>query len=234
MLEDNLNSSKKETLKKDIIIEYDKDRADYADMLKSIISICNDSDAADFNKKIHINRYDEIKVRDNKNQFSENIFEIVIGLPDKMEWCEEVTSYYGLHFCMVGKTVHIYVDEIHYKQSEIKEFEKYASNIETEYVMRKTKKSEEGIKSSAMKFWDPSTEKKSFKEQFDEEEFKKYVDLFWPLHWLGRQIKSGFRWVIRGIGLSQQNDILKRKYRILIKNFYLHYLPMLIGEADAR
>lgn len=159
MIEDNLNSSKKETLKNDIIIEYDKERTDYADMLKSIISICNDSDASEFNKKIHINRYDEIKVRDNKNQISENIYEIVIGLPDEMNWCEEVSSYHGLHFCMEGKTSHIYIDEIHNTKSEIKEFEKYATNVEAEFKMRKTKKSVEGMDGYAITLWKPSSEK---------------------------------------------------------------------------
>ena len=61
MIEDVLNSSKgvkEPPKKKDIIIEFDQARSDYADMLKGILSICNQSDAADFNKKIHINRYD--------------------------------------------------------------------------------------------------------------------------------------------------------------------------------
>lgn len=234
MIEDCLNSSKKEPLKRDIIIEYDKERTDYADMLKSIISICNDSDAADFNKKLHINRYDEIKTRDNKNQFSENIFEIVIGLPNKMEWCEEVSTYHGLHFCMVGKTAHLYVDEIHYSKSEIKEFEKYGSNVEVKYKMRTTKRSKEGMCGLAMTLWKPSSENKSFKEQFDKEAFEKYLDVPWLFHWIGRNVKSAFRWVVRGIGLGRQNELIKKKYRILIKDFYLHYLPMLIGASDER
>lgn len=234
MIEDNLNSSKKETLKNDIIIEYDKERTDYADMLKSIISICNDSDASEFNKKIHINRYDEIKVRDNKNQISENIYEIVIGLPDEMNWCEEVSSYHGLHFCMEGKTSHIYIDEIHNTKSEIKEFEKYATNVEAEFKMRKTKKSVEGMDGYAITLWKPSSEKKSFKEQFDKETFEKYLDVPRPFHWIGRKIKSWARTGWRSMGFGRQKDLRKRKYRILIKDFYLHYLPMLIGEADAR
>lgn len=234
MLEDKLNSSKKEISKRDIIIEYDKDRTDYADMLKSIISICNDSDASEFNKKIHINRYDEIKVRDNKNQISENIYEIVIGLPDEMDWCEEVSSYHGLHFCMEGKTAHVYVDEIHYSKSEIKEFEKYATNVEAEFKIRKTKRSEKGMGSCAMMFWNPSTGDKSFKEQFNKKALDRYLDVPWLFHWIGRNVRSGVRWAVRAIGLGRQNDLRKRKYKILIKDFYLHYLPMLIGEADAR
>lgn len=47
MVEDILNSTKvEEPVKKEIIIEFDKERSDYADMLKGILSICNQSDAA--------------------------------------------------------------------------------------------------------------------------------------------------------------------------------------------
>jgi hypothetical protein len=235
MLEDNLNPSKKETLKKDIIIQYDKERADYADMLKSIVSICdNNSDAADFNKKIHVNRYDEIKIRDNKNQISENIYEIVIGLPNKMDWCKEVSTYFGLHFCWLGKTAHIYVDEMHYYKSDIEEFEKYAARIETDFDLRTTKRSEKGMRGCAMVLWKPSAEGESVKEQFDYEAFERYVDIPGLFHRIFVGIGSFLRKVVRKIGFSRQNDIIKNRYKILIKDFYLHYLPVLIGEADAR
>ncbi len=57
MVEDMLNSTEgNKHVKKEIIIEFDEDRSDYADMLKGILSISNQSDAADFNKKGHINR----------------------------------------------------------------------------------------------------------------------------------------------------------------------------------
>ena len=235
MLEDNLNPLKKEVIKKDIIIEYDKERSDYADMLKSIISICNDSDAAEFNKKIHINRYDEIKVRDNKNQISENIYEIVIGLPNEMDWCEEVSSYHGLHFCMEGKTAHIFVDETHSDKKEIVEFFSYASIVNEEFKKRKKERSPEGIVGCSIALWKPSTEKSSFKNQLDSKALGKYLDV--PKFFrkvVGSNVRSFFRSIYRGLGFGRQNDILRQKYKVLIKDFYIHYLPMLIGELNAK
>jgi hypothetical protein len=36
------------------------------------------------------------------------------------------------------------------------------------------------------------------------------------------------------MGFGRQNEIQKKKYEILIKDFYIHYMPMLIGELDAK
>ena len=235
MVEDVLNSTKvKEPVKKDIIIEFDKDRSDYADMLKGILSICNQSDAADFNKKVHINRYDEIKVRDNKSTISENIYEIVIGLPDKMDWCEEVSSYHGLHFCMMGKTAHIYVDESHTGKKEIVEFLKYAVVVNNDFAKLKSKRSSGGMTSHYITFWNPSKEEKSFKKQFNEAAYDDYLDVPGLFKKLGKKIGSFFKSIFRSIGFGRQNEILKQKYQTLIKDFYIHYMPMLIGELDAK
>ena len=235
MIEDALNSTKvNEPVKKDIIIEFDKKRSDYADMLKGILSICNQSDAADFNKKVHINRYDEIKVRDNKSQISENIFEVVIGLPEEMKWCEEVSSYHGLHFCMLGKTAHIYVDETPSSKKEIVAFLNYAAVIDDDFSKRKSKRSQGGMASSSIALWNPSNKKQSFKEQFNEEELEKYLDIPTFFSKVGKKISSFFRRVFRKIGFARQDEILNQKYQILIKDFYIHYLQMLIGELDAK
>lgn len=235
MVEDILNSTKvKEPVKKDIIIEFDKDRSDYADMLKGILSICNQSDAADFNKKVHLNRYDEIKVRDNKSSISENIYEIVIGLPDKMDWCEEVNSYHGLHFCMMGKTAHIYVDESHTGKKEIVDFLKYAAVVNDDFAKLKSKRSNGGMTSHSITLWNPSNEVKSFKKQLNEAAFEKYLDVPRLFKMAGKKIGSFFKFIFRSMGFGRQNEILKQKYQTLIKDFYIHYMPMLIGELDAK
>jgi len=236
MVEDVLNSSKRTNespKEKDIIIEFDKERSDYADMLKGILSICNQSDAADFNKKVHINRYDEIKVRDNKSSISENIYEVVIGLPEKMDWCEEVNSYHGLHFCMMGKTAHIYVEETHTGKKEIVEFLKFAALVNEDFAKLKNKRSKAGMTSHSIPLWNPSSEV-SFKKQLNEEAFEKYLDLPKFFKMAGKKIVSFFKVVFRSMGFGRQSEILKQKYQILIKDFYIHYLPMLIGELDAK
>ena len=236
MIEDVLNSSKgvkEPPKKKDIIIEFDQARSDYADMLKGILSICNQSDAADFNKKIHINRYDEIRIRDNKSSISENIYEVVIGLPDKMDWCEEVNSYHGLHFCMMGKTAHIYVEEAHTGKKEILDFLKFAAVVNDDFAKLKSKRSNGGMTSHSIALWNPSKEM-SFKEQLNEEEFEKYVDVPRFFKLAGKKIGSFFKGIFRAMGFGRQSEILKQKYQILIMDFYIDYLPMLIGEIDAK
>ena len=179
MVEDVLNSSNgaNEPLKKkEIIIQFDKERSDYADMLKGILSICNQSDAGEFNKKIHINRYDEIKAKDNKSSFSENIYEIIIGFPDKMDWCEKVNSYHGLNFCMMGKTAHIYVEETHAGKKEIMDFLKYADVVNNDFAKLKKKCSNDGMAGHSTALWNPSKDQ-TFKEQINEEAFDKYLDV---------------------------------------------------------
>ena len=235
MIEDALNSAKvKEPVKKDIIIEFDKYRSEYADMLKGILSICNHSDAADFNKKVHINRYDEIKVRDNKCSISENIYEVVIGLPDEMDWCDEVNSYLGLHFCMMGKTAHIYVEETHTSKKEYEYFLKYAAVVNDDFFSLRSKRSNGGIKNYSIALWNPSDEDKSFKDQFNKRKFERYIDLPKVFKMVGNAIVTTFKVIFRAIGFGRQSEILKQKYQILIKDFYIHYLPMLIGELDAK
>jgi hypothetical protein len=235
MVEDILNSTKvEEPVKKEIIIEFDKERSDYADMLKGILSICNQSDAADFNKKVHINRYDEIKVRDNKSSISENIYEIVIGLPDKMDWCEEVNSYHGLHFCMMGKTAHIFVEETHTDKNDIIKFLKYETVVNDDFAKLKSKRSSGGMSGSSISLWNPSADVRSFKEQLNEEAFDKYLDVPRLFKLAGKKIGSIFKTVFRSMGFGRQNEIQKKKYEILIKDFYIHYMPMLIGELDAK
>lgn len=235
MVEDALNSTKvEEPVKKDIIIEYDKERSEFADMLKSILSICNQSDAADFNKKVHLNRYDEIKVRDNKSLISENIYEVVIGLPGKMDWCEEVNSYHGLHFCMMGKTAHIYVEESHTGKKEFVDFHKYAALVNNDFAKLKSKRSNGGMTGHSVALWNPSNEVKSFKKQLNEEAFEKYLDVPQFFKMAGKKIGSFFKGIFQSMGFGRQSGILKQKYQILIKDFYIHYLPMLIGELDAK
>lgn len=236
MIEEVLNSSKgtdAPSKKKDIIIEFDKARSDYADMLKGIMSICNKSDAADFNKKVHINRFDEIKVKDNKWSISENIYEIVIGLPEKMDWCEEINTYHGLHFCMMGKTAHIYVEETHSDKKKTVEFQKYATIVNNDFANLTKKRSNGGMASYSIALWTPSNEM-SFKERFNEEAFERYLDVPRFFKMAGEKIGSFFKRISRAMGFGRQSAILKQKYQILIKDFYIHYLPMLIGELDAK
>ena len=236
MIEDALNSNKdKEPVKKDIIIEFDKKRTEYADMLKAILSICNQSDAADFNKKVHINRFDEIKVTDNKSQISEKIYEVLIGLPGEQGWCEEVTSYHGLHFCMLGKNAHIYVDETHTDQKAEKAFIEYANQINKDFEKLKKNRSQEGFCGCSIVFWKPSSEEnKSFKTQFNEVACVRYVDFPKYIKKIAYGIAWPFRQLYRLMGFGRQTDILNLKYQTLIKDFYIHYLPMLIGELDAK
>ena len=236
MIEDVLNSSKganEPPMKKEIIIEFDDGRSEYADMLKGILSICNQSDAADFNKKVHINRYDKYEVKHNLSSISENIYEILIGLPDKMGWCEEVNSYHGLHFCMMGKTAHIYVEETHTEKKELVEFLKYASVINADFDKLKSKRSNGGMKSHSISLWNPSKEL-SFKKQLNEEAFEKYLDLPRFFKMAGKKVGSLFKFIFRSMGFGRQSKILEQKYEILIKDFYIHYLPMLIGELDEK
>ena len=235
MVEDILNSTKvEEPVKKEIIIEFDEKRSEYADMLKGILSICNQSDAADFNKKVHINRYDKIRVSDNKSSISENIYEIVIGLPNEMDWCEEVNSYHGLHFCMMGKTAHIFVEETHTGKKEIVDFFKYADVVNDDFEKLKSRRSNGGMTSHSITLWNPSNEVKSFKKQRNEAAFEKYYDVPQFFNKAGKTIGSIFKRIYRAMGFGRQSEIIKQKYQILIKDFYIHYMPMLIGELDAK
>lgn len=226
MLEDRLNSSKKETSKKDIIIQFDKARAEFADMLKSIISICNNnSDAANFNKKIHVNLYDETKVRDNKNQISENIYEIIIGYPDDKDWCkEQTTPRFGMHVCWVGKTAHIYVEEKHYEKKEIKEFHKYATMVNEEFKEYIIDPNQNDYQESSFALQKP-------KGQPDE-------DGYWDVPKIFNKVRHGiahpFKWAYSKLGFGKQHKVLRQKYQILIMDFYLNYMPKYIGVIDAR
>ena len=235
MIDELLNPYKgDEPLKqKDIIIEYDKKRSDYADMLKAILSICKKSDAGDFNKKIHINRFDEIKTRDNKPQISEKIYEIVIGFPSQMTWCEEVHSICGLHFCMMGKTAHLFVDETHSDKNDIKVFLKYAGKVDKDFINVTNKRTQGGIGTTAGVLWNVSSGS-TFATSFSKVNFEKYIDIPKYLKAIGRVIKHGILWVPRKLGFFRQNDIIKQKYETLIKDFYIHYLPMLLGEVNAK
>lgn len=235
MISEQLNSKvDKPFEKKDIIIEYDKGCAQYSDMLKAILSICNESDAAEFNKKIHVNRYDLIKVKDNKVGFSENIYELVIGLPNEMKWCEEVSSYYGLHICMVGKTAHIYVENVHTDKDSMKKFLEYASRIESEYKKIIKVKTTEGIGRFSVALWCP-VEGKTFAHQWNNKEYEdRYIDVPKAFKIVGNAIATAFKWAIRKLGFLRQRDILDYKYKILIKDFYLHYFPMFIGVLNGQ
>ncbi len=235
MIEEALNSTQTtESPKKEIIIEFDENRSDYADMLKGILSICNNSDAADLNKKIHINRYDMIKVRDNKSQISENIYEIVIGFPNSMDWCEEVVNYHGLHICMMGKTAHLYVDETHSDKKEIKEFLKFSALVENDFNKFKSRRSVEGMTGMSATIWNPSIALASFKSQLNEDAIDRYLDVPMYFKWWFGKIASVFKTIFRALGFGRQNEVIKQKYKTLIKNFYVFYLPMFIGELDAK
>lgn len=230
MIDENLDpfNMKKETLlKNDIIIEYDDKRSDYADMLKSILSICNKSDAADFNKKIHINRFDKVKVRDNKPQISEKIYEIIIGFPKEMEWCEEVNSYHGLHFCLMGKTAHIYVDEVHTNKESIIKLYNYKKCVDSDFKKLTTTSSSAGMTKRAIILWKSHSEGN---ERQNENDNDNYTDIPGFFAKIVKSIKAGFIDVFRKIGFYRQKDIMKIKYQTLIKDFYIHYLPLLIGE----
>ena len=215
MIDELLNPYKgDEPLKqKDIIIEYDKKRSDYADMLKAILSICKKSDAGDFNKKIHINRFDEIKTRDNKPQISEKIYEIVIGFPSQMTWCEEVHSISD--------------------KNDIKVFLKYAGKVDKDFINVTNKRTQGGIGTTAGVLWNVSSGS-TFATSFSKVNFEKYIDIPKYLKAIGRVIKHGILWVPRKLGFFRQNDIIKQKYETLIKDFYIHYLPMLLGEVNAK
>lgn len=236
MVEEMLNSSKgkQEPTKKNIIIWFDDKTSDYADMLKGVLSICEPSDAADFNKKIHINRYDLVMNRDNKASISENIYEIFIGQPGKMDWCKEVYSNHGLHFCMMGKTAHIYVDESHTGKKELIKFAKYSALIEKDYEKLVSQRSEGGMTSHSIVLWNPSDEEKTFQEQFNEEAMDNYVDVPQFFKSTGKKIGAFFKSIFRLMGFGRQSEIIKKKYQTLIKDFYIHYLPMLIGELNAK
>ena len=233
MVEDVLNSSKganEPPKKKDIIIWFDSDTSDYADMLKSILSICEPSDAADFNKKVHINRYDLAINRDNKASISENIYEIFIGQPDKMGWCPEIRSYYGLHYCREGKTAHIYVEGTHTGRKELAEFRKFSRTINS--VFDECKFDKNG--SAKINHVKSSPKNNMIKGKIDDADNEKYIDVPEFFKNVGNKIGSAFKGAFRFVGFARQKEILDLKYRILIKDFYLNFMPELIGEKGAK
>ena len=89
------------------------------------------------------------------------------------------------------------------------------------------------MKSHSIVLWNPDKDL-SFKEQLNEEEFEKYVDVPRFFKLAGKKIGSIFKSIFRARGFGRQSEILKEKYETLIKDFYIHYLPMLIGELDAK
>ncbi len=232
MVEDILNSSvgKEDLKKKDIIIWFDSNTSDYADMLKSILSICEPSDAADFNKKVHINRYDLAIKRDNKASISENIYEIFIGQPDKMGWCPEIKSYYGLHYCREGKTAHIYVEGTHTGRKELAEFRKFSRTINSVFEECKFDKNA----SANINHANSSPKNNMLKGKIDDADNENYIDVPEFFKNVGNKIGSAFKGAFRYVGFARQKEILDLKYRILIKDFYLNFMPELIGEKGAK
>ncbi len=232
MIEEALNSSvgKEELKKKDIIIWFDSNTSDYADMLKSILSICEPSDAADFNKKVHINRYDLVVNRDNKASISENIYEIFIGQPDKMGWCPEIRSYHGLHYCREGKTAHIYVEGTQTGRKELAESRKFSRVISSVFEECKLDRNA----SATINHASTSPKNNMLKGKIDDADNEKYVDLPEIFKNAGSKVGSAFKKVFRSIGFARQKNILDLKYQILIKDFYLNYMPELIGEKGAK
>ena len=135
---------------------------------------------------------------------------------------------------MMGKTAHIYVDESHTGKKEIVDFLKYAAIVNDDFAKLKSKRSNGGMTSHSITLWNPSNEEKSFKKQLNEAAFEKYLDVPRLFKMAGKKIGSFFKFIFRSMGFGRQNEILKQKYQTLIKDFYIHYMPMLIGELDAK
>ena len=119
-------------------------------------------------------------------------------------------------------------------KNDIIKFLKYETVVNDDFAKLKSKRSSGGMSGSSISLWNPSADVRSFKEQLNEEAFDKYLDVPRLFKLAGKKIGSIFKTVFRSMGFGRQNEIQKKKYEILIKDFYIHYMPMLIGELDAK